>query len=58
MRRLIVVAIWMLILIWLVAWMNWSTDQGELPSEAIWAVFSLTAWWIVGYTSKAGNPRA
>lgn len=58
MRRLIVIAIWMLILTWLVAWMSWSTDQGELPSGAIWAMFSLTAWWIIGYTSKEGKRRS
>jgi hypothetical protein len=57
MRRLIVIAIWMLVLTWLLAWMRWSTDRGELPSGAIWAVSSLGAWWLLGASSREGKRR-
>lgn len=57
MRRLIIIAIWMLILTWLLAWMSWSTDRGDLPNGAIWAMFSLGAWWLLGASSREGKRR-
>lgn len=57
MRRLMVFAIWMLVLAWLAAWMSGSTDQGELPSGAVWAMFSLGAWWLLGASSREGKRR-
>jgi hypothetical protein len=57
MRRLIILAFWMLILGWLIAWLSWATDKGEMPSGALWAMFSLTAWWIVGAASREGKRR-
>ncbi len=57
MHRLIAMAVWTLILAWLIAWLGWATNQGELPSGALWAIFSLTAWWIVGLTNREGKRR-
>jgi hypothetical protein len=57
MRRLITLAFWMLILGWLIAWLSWATDKGQMPSGALWAMFSLTAWWIVGAASKEDKRR-
>lgn len=55
MRRFIILAIWTLILGWLIAWVSWAKDSGEMPSGALWATFSLTAWWIVGAVSREGK---
>jgi len=55
MRRLIVLAFWMLILAWLIAWVTWVTYQGDVPVGAAWALIALTAWWLVGSASREGR---
>jgi hypothetical protein len=55
MQRLMRIAFRLLILACLITWITWGTYQGKLPSGVIWATFSLTAWWLVGRTSKEGK---
>ncbi|HZD58762.1 MAG TPA: hypothetical protein VE136_18670 [Anaerolineales bacterium] len=55
MRRLILIAFRLLILVWLITWMILGAYQGKLPAGVIWAMFSLSAWWLVGQTSKEGK---
>lgn len=57
MKRLIGFAFWMLILAWVVAWVAWATDHGELPPGIAWTLVALGAWWLFGASVKEGPKR-
>ena len=57
MRRVIVFTLWILILAWILAWLGWTTQRGEPSNGPLWAIFSLSTWWVIGATDRKGKRK-